>query len=52
MTSWAGKLEEDGPGVALLYGVTGSGKSAVYLKLIARCLEMGKRPFCWCRRLP
>ncbi len=30
------------PGVALLYGVTGSGKTAVYLKLISHCLEQGK----------
>ncbi len=30
------------PGVGLLYGVTGSGKTSVYLKLIDRCLEQGQ----------
>ncbi len=30
------------PGVALLYGVTGSGKTSVYLKLISACLETGR----------
>ncbi len=30
------------PGVALLYGVTGSGKTSVYLKLIDSCLQKGK----------
>ena len=37
------KLEDTAPHSALLYGVTGSGKTLVFLKLIARCLELGKR---------
>ncbi len=34
--------KQENPGVALLHGVTGSGKTAIYLKLISRCLEEGK----------
>ena len=32
----------ENPGVALLYGVTGSGKTSVYIKLIQSCLNAGK----------
>ena len=32
----------ESPGVALLYGVTGSGKTSVYIRLIADCLEQGR----------
>jgi primosomal protein N' (replication factor Y) len=38
----ASQMEETNPGVALLYGVTGSGKTSVYIKLIQKCLENGK----------
>ena len=36
------QMTREDPGAALLYGVTGSGKTAVYLKLIQKCLDMGK----------
>ena len=36
------KMTSDQPGVALLYGVTGSGKTAVYIRLIQECLDRGK----------
>ena len=36
------KMESDGPGVSLLYGVTGSGKTSVYIKLIEACLARGR----------
>ncbi len=38
----ASQMEAEKPGAALLYGVTGSGKTSVYLKLIQRCLELGR----------
>ena len=37
------QMEQDTPGSALLYGVTGSGKTSVYIKLIQRCLENNKQ---------
>ena len=36
-------LEDAAPYSALLYGVTGSGKTLVFLKLIEHCLQMGRR---------
>ena len=36
-------LEDTAPHSALLYGVTGSGKTLVFLKLIERCLHLGRR---------
>ena len=38
----ASQMTEEKPGVALLYGVTGSGKTSVYIKLIQKALEQGK----------
>ena len=37
------QLGQEDPGAALLYGVTGSGKTSVYIKLIQSCLDMGKQ---------
>ena len=45
-TAFAGlcqQMEADKPGTALLYGVTGSGKTAVYIQLIQHTLDAGKQ---------
>jgi len=36
------QMQQEKPGVALLYGVTGSGKTSVYIKLIRSALEQGR----------
>ncbi|MBQ2928550.1 MAG: primosomal protein N' [Oscillospiraceae bacterium] len=36
------QMAQEHPGVALLYGVTGSGKTSVYIQLIRNCLDQGK----------
>ena len=42
-TGLSGQMESDMPGTALLYGVTGSGKTSVYIKLIEKCINTGKQ---------
>ena len=48
----ASDLDARQPRASLLYGVTGSGKTAVFLKLIERTLAQSRRcgRWCWCRR--
>ena len=37
------QMEQEKPGVALLHGITGSGKTSVYIQLIQKCLDQGKQ---------
>lgn len=37
------QMKQAKPGSALLYGITGSGKTAVYIRLIQNCLDAGKQ---------
>ena len=39
----SGQMLAPKPGTALLYGVTGSGKTAVYIRLIQECIAAGKQ---------
>ncbi len=38
----AAQMAQPKPGIALLHGVTGSGKTSVYVKLIQNCLDYGR----------
>lgn len=37
------QMEQENPGSALLYGITGSGKTSVYIRLIRHCLDKGRQ---------
>ncbi len=37
------QMNAPNPGTALLYGVTGSGKTSVYIKLIEQCIAQGRQ---------
>ena len=46
LQAWQGLQEQMNapvPGAALLYGVTGSGKTSVYIRLIQSCIEIGRQ---------
>ncbi len=36
------QMRQENPGTALLYGVTGSGKTQIYMRLLDACLEAGR----------
>ncbi len=37
------QMQQRTPGTALLYGITGSGKTSVYIRLIQQCIESGRQ---------